>query len=113
MKQTLHQTLWLVSLFAMVFAGCGNDVPAGPGRDCSSDGIGCSPGFSCVLGDDGRHTCIADEPDPDATTPMPDAAVPAPDAMVVTPDAMVVEPDAALPADGDGDGAGDGACLLR
>ena len=107
MKQTLHHSLWLVGLFAMVVSGCGNDVPAGPGRDCSSDGIGCSPGFSCILGDDGRHTCIADEPDPDATTPMPDAAVPAPDAMVVTPDAMVVEPDAALPADGDGDGAPD------
>ena len=126
MKQTLHQSFWLVGLFAMVVSGCGNDIATGPGRDCSADGIGCSPGFSCVLGEDGRHTCIADTPSPDTSMPMPDAAVPEPDAMVVTPDATVergdamvvetdaaqtpdatVEPDAELPVDGDGDGAPD------
>ena len=113
MKHTLHQTLWLAALFAMVFAGCGNNVPAGPGRDCSADGIGCSPGFSCVLADDGRHNCIADEVDIDAMVPTPDASVPVPDAATTQPDAFVVtsdatvEPDAALPPDGDGDGAPD------
>ncbi len=102
----------LLSVVAITVWGCGNDVPAGPGRDCSADGIGCSPGFSCVLSDDGRHSCIADEVDIDAMTSMPDAAVAQPDAtvepdaMVVTPDATV-ESDAELPADGDGDGAPD------
>jgi hypothetical protein len=96
---------------AMLWVGCGDDMPAGPGRDCSADGIGCSPGFSCVLSDDGRHSCIADEVDVDAMVPMPDAAVAQPDAATTQPDAMVVtpdasiEPDAALPPDGDGDGA--------
>ena len=105
-------SLSVVTLLGLL-SGCGNDGVPVPGRDCSADGIGCSPGFSCVLQDNGTHTCIADEPEadatvtmPDATVTMPDAATPTPDAMVVTPDATV-EPDAELPADGDGDGAPD------
>lgn len=111
-KMLFHPCV-LLSLVAASLWGCGNDVPDGPGRDCSADGIGCSPGFSCVLADDGRHNCIVDEvdldamaPAPDASVALPDAAITEPDAMVVTPDATV-EPDAALPPDGDGDGAPD------
>lgn len=79
---------------------------SGPGRDCSADGVACSPGFSCVLQENGTHTCIADEPESDATATMPDAAIPTPDAMLIQPDATI-EPDAARPVDADGDGAPD------
>ena len=111
-------SLSVVTLLGLL-SGCGNDGVPVPGRDCSADGIGCSPGFSCVLQDNGTHTCIADEPEadatvtmPDATVTMPDAATPTPDAMVVTPDATV-EPDAELPADGDGDGPDSATIALR
>jgi hypothetical protein len=106
MKQTLCIPFWLLGCLAVTLWGCGNDVPEGEGRDCSVDDIGCSPGFSCVLADDGRHRCIADESDADASMPMSDAATSDPDAMVTTPDGTV-ELDVALPPDGDGDGAAD------
>lgn len=95
-----------VGLFLLSLTGCSPDASIETGSDCSADGIGCSPGFSCVLGEDGRHICIAGEPNPDSTMPIPDAAVIGPDAMTVTPDAAI-EYDAAIPADGDGDGAPD------
>ena len=114
--------------FAVSLMGCGGETAIGvTGKDCSSDGTGCSPGFSCVKGDEDRYSCVpdnqadggitrdADIPMPDASAMTvdasvvsPDAQVPTPDAAAPVPDAMTMTPDAAMP-DGDNDGAPDGA----
>ena len=96
-------------------------------KDCSSDGTGCSPGFSCVKGDKDRYVCAPDNradaglasdaeaPTPDASTVVdasvvsPDAQTPMPDAAAPVPDAMTMTPDAAMPDAGDNDGAPDEA----
>ena len=115
-------------VLAVSISGCGGETAIGvTGKDCSSDGTGCSPGFSCVKGDKDRYVCAPDNradaglasdaeaPKPDASTVVvdasvvsPDAQTPMPDASAPVPDAMTMTPDAAVP-DGDNDGAPDGA----
>jgi hypothetical protein len=86
--------------------GCSNEAPVGPTRDCSADGIGCSPGFVCRLVDGDRHRCVADDGEMDAMVSTPDAKMDMPDATMAMPDAALPR-DAALPTDGDGDGTED------
>ncbi len=116
MSVTKHRVvshpIWRVCIASLAIFGCGDDAPAGPDRDCSADGIGCSPGFSCVLDNGDRHRCVADQSQDatiggeDAMVSPPDAAQPTPDATAMMPDAMA-QPDVALPLDGDGDGITD------
>ena len=117
MKTMLIERSYLWVCFGLWAFGCGGEtLVGGPPRDCAQDGIGCSPGFTCVAQDDGTHSCIADETDamvaPDAGS-QPDAAQ---SDAAVTPDAAqsdagvapdAATPDAATQNDGDGDGAPD------
>ena len=103
----------------LALIGCGDENALGQmGDNCSRDGVGCSPGFSCVPGEEQQFVCVPDA-QADATQPaddqmpmadaMPtegDAATPQPDAMAMMPDGAVDngsvavdagEADAALP----------------
>ena len=104
--------LKLLTLSALLFGCAGETLPSGQIRDCSENGIGCSPDFACVEQDDGTHECVAD--DKDASPPAEaapasdmgasiDSATPVADAAIT--DAQV---DAAPIADDDGDGVPDG-----
>ena len=90
--------------------GCDGTTPAGPPADCSENGVGCSPGFSCVLGEDDTYDCVPESSGEldlgmavDGTLPMPDAQ--SLDAAATPTDGTVPpQPDASLTTDGDGDG---------
>ena len=94
-------------LLFVCLSGCRVDNSISGKSDCSSDGAGCSPGFTCVLGDDGWYSCIADSQDLDASVPGEDSAFDETDAAVGNRDALVIEQDAVIPNDDDGDGISD------
>ena len=96
-----HNPLALFCLGFMLFS-CGDDTAGNtPTTDCSTAERGCSPGYSCVVQEDGSNICVADEMD--ATT-IPDATI-QPDATVLRD--SVVPSDVVTPADSDGDGIPD------
>ena len=86
--------------------GCDGSTPAGPPADCSENGVGCSPGFSCVLGEDGSYDCV---PVSSGDLDMGTAGDAQASDVTVAPTDGMVSPDASITADGDGDGIADAA----
>ena len=99
----LNSVLVLLVLSAW---GCEGSTPPGPPADCSENGVGCSPGFSCVLGEDQTYDCV---PESSSDLDMGTAGdAQSSDATVTLADGTV-SPDASITADDDGDGIADAA----
>ena len=90
--------------------GCDGSTPEGPPADCSENGVGCSPGFSCVLGEDNTYDCV---PENSGDLDMGTASDAQASDATVTPTDGMVSPDASSTTDGDGDGIADAADNCR
>ena len=84
--------------------GCDGSTPAGPPADCSENGVGCSPGFTCVLGEDDSYDCV---PESSGELDMGTVGDAQPSDATMTPTDATVSPDASSTTDRDGDGIAD------
>lgn len=89
---------------------CDGDPPAGPTGDCSENGVGCSPGFACVMSEAGGYDCVPDTNGNLDGGMQNDGQVMSPDTSIIdaSPSTDATVQTDATTADGDGDGVLDG-----